>query len=110
MGALFIIGWNAVWTSLIMLFIKYCLRIPLRMNEEQLLVGDYAIHGEEPYIFIFSEDQHKTLLFGDGQRSPDEEEGIIMGQPPSHVNDKAVVEAPKKSSGSGSGSQEIKRD
>jgi hypothetical protein len=81
------------------------------MKEEQLLVGDYAIHGEEPYIFIFSEDQHKSLLFGDGHRSRDEEEGIIMGHaPPSHVNDKPIVEPPAKSSGSGSGSQEIKRD
>lgn len=50
-GALFIIGWNMVWTSLILLFIKYALRIPLRMTEEQLLVGDEAIHGEEAYVF-----------------------------------------------------------
>lgn len=33
-GALFIIGWNLFWTSAIMLFIKYVLRIPLRMSEE----------------------------------------------------------------------------
>ena len=44
-GALFIIGWNLVWTSLIMLFIKYVCRVPLRMSEEQLLIGDDAIHG-----------------------------------------------------------------
>lgn len=50
-GALFIIGWNIVWTSLILLFIKYALRIPLRMSEEDLLIGDEAIHGEEAYIF-----------------------------------------------------------
>lgn len=50
-GALFIIGWNFVWTSLIMLFIKYVLRIPLRMTEEELLIGDEAIHGEEAYCF-----------------------------------------------------------
>ncbi|KAI9820038.1 MAG: ammonium transporter Amt2 [Pycnora praestabilis] len=50
-GALFVIGWNLVWTTLIMLFIKYVLRVPLRMSEEQLIVGDYATHGEEPYVF-----------------------------------------------------------
>jgi Amt family ammonium transporter len=50
-GALFIIGWNIVWTSLIMLFIQYVLRIPLRMSEDKLLIGDDAIHGEEAYCF-----------------------------------------------------------
>lgn len=50
-GALFIIGWNLVWTSLIMCFIKYVLRIPLRMSEEELLIGDDAIHGEDAYCF-----------------------------------------------------------
>lgn len=50
-GAMFIIGWNLVWTSLIMLFIKYVCRIPLRMAEEDLLKGDDAIHGEEAYVF-----------------------------------------------------------
>jgi ammonia channel protein AmtB len=44
-GALFIIGWNIVWTSLILLFIKHVLRVPLRMTEEQLLAGDNAIHA-----------------------------------------------------------------
>jgi Amt family ammonium transporter len=51
-GALFIIGWNTVWTSLILLFIKHALRIPLRMSEEQLAVGDDAIHGEEAYAIF----------------------------------------------------------
>ena len=50
-GALFIIGWNLFWTSAIMAFIKYVLRIPLRMKEEDLLIGDMAVHGEEPYVF-----------------------------------------------------------
>lgn len=52
-GACFIIGWNIVWTSLILLGIKYILRIPLRMSEQQLLVGDDAIHGESAYVFDF---------------------------------------------------------
>jgi len=50
-GAFFVIGWNIVWTSLILLFIKYALRIPLRMSDEMLLIGDDAIHGEEAYCF-----------------------------------------------------------
>jgi len=50
-GALFILGWDGVWTSLIMLFIKYVLRIPLRMSEAQLEIGDDAIHGEVAYTF-----------------------------------------------------------
>jgi len=52
-GALFIIGWNLFWTSAIMLFIKYVLRIPLRMTEADLLIGDEVIHGEEAYCFDF---------------------------------------------------------
>ncbi|KAH0282571.1 ammonium transporter [Aureobasidium namibiae CBS 147.97] len=51
-GALFIIGWDAVWTSLIMLFIKYVCRVPLRMSEEDMLLGDDAIHGEGAYCFF----------------------------------------------------------
>ncbi|OAA68274.1 Ammonium transporter [Niveomyces insectorum RCEF 264] len=50
-GAMFIIGWNLVWTSLILLFIKYVLRVPLRMSEEQLFLGDDAVHGEAAYVF-----------------------------------------------------------
>ena len=48
-GFLFIIGWNVAMTSLILLFIRYVLRIPLRMSDEMLLVGDDAVHGEAAY-------------------------------------------------------------
>jgi len=40
-----------VWTSLILLFIKHVLRIPLRMSEEDLELGDDAAHGEAAYVF-----------------------------------------------------------
>jgi len=50
-GALFIIGWNMVWTSLILLFIKFALRVPLRMSDADLLIGDDVIHGEAAYCF-----------------------------------------------------------
>jgi Amt family ammonium transporter len=51
-GALFIIGWDAIWTSLIMLFIKYVCRVPLRMSEEDMMMGDDAVHGEGAYCFF----------------------------------------------------------
>jgi ammonium transporter, Amt family len=75
-GALFIIGWDSFWTSAILLFIKYVLRIPLRMPEADLLIGDDAIHGEEAYAFYH--DGEKTLLHGDWERnrSIDPEYGI----------------------------------
>ncbi|KAF2105094.1 ammonium transporter [Rhizodiscina lignyota] len=52
-SALFVIGWNIVWTSLIMLFIKYVLRIPLRMTDEACKIGDFAVHQEESYTFAY---------------------------------------------------------
>ncbi|PQM35579.1 ammonium transporter 3 member 1-like [Prunus yedoensis var. nudiflora] len=54
-GALFIIGWNIVATSIICLVLR-CI-VPLRMPEEQLLIGDDAVHGEEAYA-----------LWGDGEK------------------------------------------
>lgn len=54
-GALFIIGWNLVVTSIICLVLR-CI-VPLRMPEEQLLIGDDAVHGEEAYA-----------LWGDGEK------------------------------------------
>ena len=56
-GGFFIIGWNIVVTSIICVVIN--LVIPLRMPEEQLLIGDDAVHGEEVYA-----------LWGDGERMP----------------------------------------
>lgn len=50
-GALFVIGWNIAWTSIIMCFIKYVCRVSLRMSEDMLVLGDGAVHGEEAYCF-----------------------------------------------------------
>lgn len=63
-GALFIIGWNVAWTSLIMIFIKYVCRVDLRMSPEELEEGDYAIHGEEPYTFEYYNRNFKGLHAG----------------------------------------------
>ncbi|KAI3949415.1 hypothetical protein MKW92_019761 [Papaver armeniacum] len=54
-AALFVIGWNLVSTSIILLLIR--LVIPLRMSDDELLIGDDAAHGEEAYA-----------LWGDGER------------------------------------------
>ncbi|KAG6435781.1 hypothetical protein SASPL_100657 [Salvia splendens] len=54
-AALFIIGWNFVATTVILLLIR--LVIPLRMPEEHLMIGDDAVHGEEAYA-----------LWGDGEK------------------------------------------
>ncbi|VFR00997.1 unnamed protein product [Cuscuta campestris] len=46
-GGSFVIGWNVVVTSIICLAIR--LIVPLRMPEEELKIGDDAVHGEEAY-------------------------------------------------------------
>nr|XP_048319541.1 ammonium transporter 3 member 3-like [Ziziphus jujuba var. spinosa] len=46
-GVGFIVGWNVVITSIILLVIRAF--IPLRMTEEGLKIGDHAAHGETPY-------------------------------------------------------------
>ncbi|PSS23838.1 Ammonium transporter 2 member like [Actinidia chinensis var. chinensis] len=54
-AALFVIGWNVVSTTAILLAIR--LFMPLRMPEEELAIGDDAVHGEEAYA-----------LWGDGEK------------------------------------------
>jgi len=72
-GFLFVFGWNLVWTSLIMLFIKYVCRIPLRMSEEQLAAGDELVHGEAAYAF----DELEGSLEGEaGANGGDLEAGV----------------------------------
>ncbi|GMY12619.1 ammonium transporter, partial [Fagus crenata] len=46
-GGFSIIGWNVVITTIICLVIK--LVVPLRMPDNELLIGDDAVHGEEAY-------------------------------------------------------------
>ncbi|GMN40391.1 hypothetical protein TIFTF001_009618 [Ficus carica] len=54
-AATFVIGWNIASTTIILLFIR--LFIPLRMPDNQLMIGDDAVHGEEAYA-----------LWGDGEK------------------------------------------
>ncbi|GMH07829.1 hypothetical protein Nepgr_009669 [Nepenthes gracilis] len=63
-GGLFIIGWNLVVTSLICLVIRIV--VPLRMSEEELLIGDDAAHGEEAYA-----------LWGDGEKYDSTKHGFM---------------------------------
>ncbi|XP_077221203.1 ammonium transporter 2 member 3-like [Tasmannia lanceolata] len=55
-GAAFIAGWNVVVTSVICIGISKF--VPLRMDDEDLKVGDDAVHGEEAYA-----------LWGDGEKT-----------------------------------------
>ncbi|PSS30003.1 Ammonium transporter 3 member like [Actinidia chinensis var. chinensis] len=57
LGAVFITVWNVAMTSLICIFISRF--VNLRMDEEDLEIGDDAVHGEEAYA-----------LWGDGERHP----------------------------------------
>lgn len=80
-AALFIMGWNFVSTTLILLFIR--LFISLRMPEDQLMIGDDAVHGEEAYA-----------LWGDGEKYDPTRHGWLGGPgtadelrpPPGFVN------------------------
>ncbi|KDP22854.1 hypothetical protein JCGZ_00441 [Jatropha curcas] len=63
-AATFIIAWNVVSTTLILLAIR--LLIPLRMPEGHLLIGDDAVHGEEAYA-----------LWGDGEKYDPTKHGNI---------------------------------
>lgn len=75
-------------TSIILLFIKYVLRIPLRMSEEMLLIGDDAAHGEDAYAFG---DVSQSLLYGDTSRNTNNDieagPGVIKGETPSSGDD-----------------------
>jgi ammonium transporter, Amt family len=78
-GALFIIGWNATWTFILLMLLK--LVVPLRMSDEQLMIGDDAIHGEAAYVF--GPEVHMSILHGDISRNAanhDNELGLTMGQ------------------------------
>jgi ammonium transporter, Amt family len=49
LAALTIIVWDAIVTAVILFVIKYVFRMNLRLPEEDMEVGDIAIHGEEAY-------------------------------------------------------------
>ncbi|KAL2942800.1 Ammonium transporter 3 member 1 [Bienertia sinuspersici] len=73
-GGLFVIGWNLVFTSIICLFIKHVIRIPLRMSEEELIIGDDAAHGEEAYALWADGEKYDSAVHG----VPDDNFSITM--------------------------------
>ena len=100
-GALFVIGWNLVWTSLIMIFIKHVCRIPLRMTEEELLIGDEAIHGEEAYCF--ADDVSGPVPSAETEARATLRVGRMSAEP----KDPAIIEGRDVEEGSGSGSGKV---
>jgi Amt family ammonium transporter len=112
-GALFVIGWCTVWTSLIMCFIKYVLRIPLRMTDEQCMVGDYAIHEEESYTFAY---YNRNLVQPNPAKGDLESgtvlEGQVVPEQPTRVPEKLArhtkgVTTTEAAASSGNNSSEI---
>ncbi|KAK6128408.1 hypothetical protein DH2020_037844 [Rehmannia glutinosa] len=67
-GGGFVIGWNVVVTSIICVLIRFV--VPLRMPEEELLIGDDAVHGEEAYA-----------LWGDGEKYDSTKHGGASDDP-----------------------------
>jgi ammonium transporter, Amt family len=49
LAALTIIVWDGVITFLIWMIIKHVFRMKLRFSDDELMVGDVAVHGEEAY-------------------------------------------------------------
>lgn len=66
-----------------MIFIKYVCRVPLRMSIEDMEIGDYAIHGEEPYTFAYYNRNYRQAV-GYGHSGPTDEERAITAVRKSH--------------------------
>jgi Amt family ammonium transporter len=64
-GALFVVGWNVVVTSVICMLIG--LVVPLRMSDEKLAVGDDAVHGEEAYALWGDGELHDIAKHGEAE-------------------------------------------
>jgi len=78
LGAVFVIGWDVVGTAVILLFIKHVLRIPLRMSDEDLAIGDDAIHGEAAYVF--GSEEEALLHQGDSDSEDKKEPAVVTSQ------------------------------
>ncbi len=49
LAAVTIIVWDALVTAAILFTLKYVFRMKLRLSEEEMEIGDVAVHGEEAY-------------------------------------------------------------
>jgi hypothetical protein len=64
------------------MFIKFVLRVPLRMTDAACAIGDFAVHQEESYTFAY---YNRNLLprGGGGEKEPhDLESGVLAGHSP----------------------------
>lgn len=77
-GAMFIILWNVVTTTVLLLIIRVF--IPLRMPDDELMIGDDAAHGEEAYA-----------LWGDGEKFDATRHETIVHHVP--VNDEVSLDS-----------------
>ena len=59
-----------------MIFIKYVCRVPLRMTDEMCEIGDYAIHGEEPYTFEYYNRNYRRIAGFEHQGPTDAEKAL----------------------------------
>jgi Amt family ammonium transporter len=83
------------------------------MSQEQMEIGDYAIHGEEPYTFAHYNIKHPTppLMRRRTTKKGDEEtqkdQGVLMGKDPAITVDRApssgdsIKEMPEKGTSTG---------
>jgi Amt family ammonium transporter len=77
LAALTIIIWDGLVTAVIWYFIKYVLRMKLRFSDEELEIGDVAIHGEEAYPMEESLTS-KLSVTASAEASPTTEEPISI--------------------------------
>jgi Amt family ammonium transporter len=79
LAALTIIVWDGVITALIWLIIKYVFRMKLRFTDEELEIGDVAVHGEEAYPMeeILTS---KLSITSQAEASPTTEEPISVDE------------------------------
>ena len=98
-----------------MVFIKYVCRVPLRMSDERAAIGDYAIHGEEPYTFDYYNRKYRRIA-GFEHEGPTDAEKALREVRKSHEverhygpngNDIVITGQDPAATGSNSNSQEI---
>jgi Amt family ammonium transporter len=77
LAALTIIIWDAAVTFIIWMFIKYVLRMKLRFSDEELEIGDVAVHGEEAYP-IEEVLTTKLSVTAQAEASPTTEEPVVI--------------------------------
>ena len=67
-----------------MCFIQYVCRVPLRMTDEMCEIGDYAIHGEEPYTFEYYNRNQRRAVAGFEHQGPTDAEKALREVRRSH--------------------------